>query len=1050
MAGDVAGGPDHPSKAKIFISYSRKDAAFADRLEAALKARGFEPLIDREEIYALEDWWQRIEVLIGRADTVVFVLSPDAVTSDVALKEVAHGRALNKRFAPIVCRRVDDALVPEPLRRLNFIFFDRPERFEASADQLAEALTTDIGWIRRHTEYGEAARRWAGAGRPGGLLLRSPVLEEAERWIASRPQGAPEPTAETQTFIAESRRGATRRRNILTGSLAAGLVIALALAGVAYWQREIAVEKRDAALIAQSRYLAGEAGQLVDDGNVRGAIALLRVALPDPATGNGRPLVEDAVTAAYNALYSNRERSRMAMPSGASAVASDGRAGLFVIATADRLTIRKGLSDAGGREIAQNFGAPERLALSADGARLTMVGRDGSVAVWDLNAQHELFRLGSSGSGAQAVFIHAGDRLLVYSSDLRNWMLFDGATGRKLAARQFAASGHAVVPLVDAKSGVIAVIEGNQLHRLSVDDLSDAAAVPVEAAAQYALADTADGKTIYVAAAKTILEGRIFEFAADTLALKRSFGKFAGGAIFAAVSKNAKVLALHGMIGIDFFDLQSGDRLNHFVVAAAVAPRGQFLASGDYIAYGPDGFIRRYLPELGTVNGNYRTIDGGAIVQIDELADGSGFVTISDRPSVTSWNFQTETTSREYTVPLVLRGVDMKMAAPSDAFAISSDRSRILVSYLDHSARLWDPETGAVRLVRAADPKAAPIAALASVANGTSVLAEKSGRLLIYTQAGGSALPAMSITADPASFLGDVGGNEVLMIAASGAASLIDFSAPTEPKIEPLPQYAGCTAAGAAPGYALCLKKNGSIAVLRSHDRHVLFEQNKPADAAFASANISRGGDRVAVCDSKGRLVIYATADAAIIARATLTMHLQGENLRAAAGSSLLSDADRAKIRAGAAALDVPAAANLMALSPDGKVLAVGMPDRTLRLIDLVSGRSRQVANRRALAQDLQFSPHGRLLGLIAKNQYESLDVYDTMSGERIASIGLNGQASPRLAALRNGRGFATVDKSGRLTVHPVFEADMGLVAFLARNFPEMLTPAQRRAYFIE
>ena len=85
-------------KAKIFISYSRKDMAFADRLEAALKARGFEPLIDRTEIYAFEDWWIRIEALISRADTVVFVLSPDAVASGVALKEVAYAASLNKRF----------------------------------------------------------------------------------------------------------------------------------------------------------------------------------------------------------------------------------------------------------------------------------------------------------------------------------------------------------------------------------------------------------------------------------------------------------------------------------------------------------------------------------------------------------------------------------------------------------------------------------------------------------------------------------------------------------------------------------------------------------------------------------------------------------------------------------------------------------------------------------------------------------------------------------------------------------------------------------------
>jgi hypothetical protein len=32
-------------KAKVFISYSRKDMAFADRLGTALKARGFEPLV---------------------------------------------------------------------------------------------------------------------------------------------------------------------------------------------------------------------------------------------------------------------------------------------------------------------------------------------------------------------------------------------------------------------------------------------------------------------------------------------------------------------------------------------------------------------------------------------------------------------------------------------------------------------------------------------------------------------------------------------------------------------------------------------------------------------------------------------------------------------------------------------------------------------------------------------------------------------------------------------------------------------------------------------
>ena len=189
-----------PAKAKVFISYSRKDMAFADRLEAALEAHGFEALIDRTEIYAFEDWWKRIEALIVQADTVVFVLSPDSVASEVARKEVAFAASLNKRFAPIVCRRVDDEAVPEALAKLNFIFFDDDARFDESVNRLAEALATDIDWIRQHTEIGEQARRWASADRPRGLLLRSPALEQAERWIAARPTGAPAPTEETRSL----------------------------------------------------------------------------------------------------------------------------------------------------------------------------------------------------------------------------------------------------------------------------------------------------------------------------------------------------------------------------------------------------------------------------------------------------------------------------------------------------------------------------------------------------------------------------------------------------------------------------------------------------------------------------------------------------------------------------------------------------------------------------------------------------------------------------------------------------------------------------------
>jgi tetratricopeptide (TPR) repeat protein len=264
MTSDAVEESRQESKAKVFISYSRKDIAFADRLVAALTARGFEPLIDRTDIYAFEEWWSRVEALIARADTVVFVLSPDAVRpGTVALKEVDFAASLNKRFAPIIFRPVDDKSVPEVLAKLNFIFFDDEAQFDASADRLAEALNNDIGWIRQHTDFGEQARRWGLAKGATGLLLRAPVLEQAERWIAARPSGAPAPTEETQAFIRRSRQATTRRRNILTSSLAAGLVLALGLAGLAYWQRGIALEQEKIA--QEQRRSAEEQRQIADE-----------------------------------------------------------------------------------------------------------------------------------------------------------------------------------------------------------------------------------------------------------------------------------------------------------------------------------------------------------------------------------------------------------------------------------------------------------------------------------------------------------------------------------------------------------------------------------------------------------------------------------------------------------------------------------------------------------------------------------------------------------------------------------------------------------------
>jgi formylglycine-generating enzyme required for sulfatase activity len=244
------------TKLRVFISYSRKDVAFAQRVVAALEARGLAPVIDTRDLPKLEDWRRELLGFIREADAVVFIVSPNSVSSPVCSWEVEQVAKLNKRLAPIVLERVSDDRIPEAIAKINYLFFDQPNDFEAQAHGLAQALQTDLPWLKEHTRLAELARRWEERQRPSALLLRGQELQDAETWIASRPHGAPESTELHRKFIVQSRHGETRRRNILTSSLVAGLLVALVLAGLAYWQRGIAIDQEGIA--KEQRKLAEE------------------------------------------------------------------------------------------------------------------------------------------------------------------------------------------------------------------------------------------------------------------------------------------------------------------------------------------------------------------------------------------------------------------------------------------------------------------------------------------------------------------------------------------------------------------------------------------------------------------------------------------------------------------------------------------------------------------------------------------------------------------------------------------------------------------------
>lgn len=87
----------------LFVSYSRLDGEFVNRLVVDIEAVGHLVWIDTEDITGGgQDRWRRSIVRgIGQAETVLLVLSPQSVVSVNVEKELSVASEMNKRVVPV-------------------------------------------------------------------------------------------------------------------------------------------------------------------------------------------------------------------------------------------------------------------------------------------------------------------------------------------------------------------------------------------------------------------------------------------------------------------------------------------------------------------------------------------------------------------------------------------------------------------------------------------------------------------------------------------------------------------------------------------------------------------------------------------------------------------------------------------------------------------------------------------------------------------------------------------------------------------------------------
>lgn len=228
-AGAIKGSSD------VFVSYAREDQEFVRVLVRKLSAQGRETWIDWQGLPPTVDWMQEIHRAIEGANTFVFVISPDSLSSKVCQAEFEYAANLDKRIVPVVHRDPPSGMVTPEIAARNWVFFRRGDDPDVAFEALNRALDVDIGWLRFHTRLLIRAKEWSAHDADDSYLLAGTDLDEAQNWLGRATQRQPRVNSLQTAYVAASAHGnVVRQRRQVRGFYVASLAFGLLQPGITY------------------------------------------------------------------------------------------------------------------------------------------------------------------------------------------------------------------------------------------------------------------------------------------------------------------------------------------------------------------------------------------------------------------------------------------------------------------------------------------------------------------------------------------------------------------------------------------------------------------------------------------------------------------------------------------------------------------------------------------------------------------------------------------------------------------------------------------------
>ncbi len=209
-----------------FISYSRRNLEFVEKLTEALAAHGKDVWFDQlkeplQGIPPSSKWWDEIKYGIEAAGNFLFVGSPESIASPYCNAEIAHALQHEKRIVPIMyCGEIGEAdtwkainaaidNIPEDselpssvsadvanlrsltrrnwlkITEIQLVPFSADGDFERALELLIRGLDLDLAWERTWSQFKQTVQLWVESDFDDSFLWTEgrlkPVRKEAEK-----------------------------------------------------------------------------------------------------------------------------------------------------------------------------------------------------------------------------------------------------------------------------------------------------------------------------------------------------------------------------------------------------------------------------------------------------------------------------------------------------------------------------------------------------------------------------------------------------------------------------------------------------------------------------------------------------------------------------------------------------------------------------------------------------------------------------------------------------------------------------------------------------